>query len=522
MIQDHIQTASSAILSDEIQANRAVNDIAALITSKLDLDALVQTVVDIAVELTGAEFGAFFYNVTDDSGEALSLYALSGADRSAFEHFPHPRHTGVFAPTFRAEGVVRSDDIVADPRYGHFAPYNGMPPDHLPVRSYLAVSVVSRSGEIIGGLMFGHAQPGRFADWHERILLGIASHAAVGIDNSRLYGAAKAEISRREAAEARLLETERRLSAVLNNASVSIFLMNEMQHCVFMNAAAETLTGFTLAEVQGRPLHDFIHHTRPDGSPFPLEECAIDRAFPEKANTRGEEVFVHKSGRFYPVAFTASPVHDDDAKVVGTIIEVRDITEETKTEEARTLLMREVDHRARNVLAIVQSLTRLTTAPDLDAYKRILSGRIDAMARAQTSLASRRWENGSLADVIRDELAALCPGEQTHVEGPPVDLSPEQVQPLSMLIHELATNASKYGACRESDGLVSVTWTCKQGQAFLKWQERGGPSVEAPTREGFGSKLMASVIRQIDGEITRSWEPGGLRVDVVFPIRTSA
>ena len=393
--------ASHALLTEELRAIRVVNDTAALIASKLELDALVQAVVDVAVELTGAEFGAFFYNVLGENGEALSLYALSGADRAAFSAYPHPRATPVFAPTFKGEGVVRSDDITADPRYGRWAPYHGMPAGHLPVRSYLAVPVKSRSGEVIGGLFFGHGAPYRFADWHERVVLGIANHAAVGIDNSRLYEAAKAEIRRREEAEARLRETDRRLNAVLDNASVSIFLMNEVQHCVYMNAAAERLTGFTLAETVGRPLHDVIHHTRPDGSPFPLHECAIDRAFPENANTQGEEVFVHKDGRFYPVAFTASPVRDDAANVVGTIVEVRDITEEKKNEDARSLLMREVDHRARNVLAIVQSLTQLTHAEDLPSYKSVLTGRISALARAQTSLANRRWEDGSLKDVVR-------------------------------------------------------------------------------------------------------------------------
>lgn len=506
------------ILPEELRAIRIVNETAALIASNLELDALVQTVVDIAVDLIGAEFGAFFYNVFDETGRALSLYALSGAERSAFAHFPHPRHTGVFAPTFRAEGIVRSDDITADARYGHFAPYHGMPPDHLPVRSCIAVSVVSRSGEIIGGLIFGHAEPGRFAEWHERILQGIASHAAVGIDNARLYERAKAEIARREATEVRLRETERRLNAVLDNASVSIFLMNEVQHCVYMNAAAERLTGFTVDEMQGRPLHDVIHHTRPDGTPFPLEECAIDRAFPENANTQGQEVFIHKTGRFFPVAFTASPVHDDEAKVVGTIIEVRDVTEEKRVEEARELLMREVDHRARNVMAIVKSLTRLTKAPDLETYKTILQGRIDAMARAQTSLANRQWEDGCLRDVVREELAALCPKEQTHVDGPPVYLAPTQVQPLSMLIHELATNANKYGACSSTDGTVTVTWTCENTRVQLRWEEIGGPTVEAPSREGFGSNLMTSVVQQIKGEIKRSWKPDGLSVEVSFSV----
>ena len=134
------------------------------------------------------------------------------------------------------------------------------------------------------------------------------------------------DVTERHTAEARVAEVQRRLDAVLNNASVAIFLMDERQHCAYMNRAAEELTGYSFAETQGRPLHDVIHHTHPDGSHFPLEDCAIDRAFPENANTRGEEVFVHKDGSFYPVAFVASPIHDEASRTIGTIIEVRDIS----------------------------------------------------------------------------------------------------------------------------------------------------------------------------------------------------
>lgn len=113
------------------------------------------TVTDVGVELTGAQLGAFFYNLVDKNGDSYTLYTLSGAPRSAFENFPMPRNTAVFEPTFRGSGVVRSDDILQDPRYGRNSPRKGMPEGHLPVRSYLALPVTSRSGEVLGGLFFG-------------------------------------------------------------------------------------------------------------------------------------------------------------------------------------------------------------------------------------------------------------------------------------------------------------------------------------------------------------------------------
>jgi PAS domain S-box-containing protein len=148
--------------------------------------------------------------------------------------------------------------------------------------------------------------------------------------------------------EQQLRDTAQRLDVILDNTTMAVFLMDDRQHCVFMNRAAEKLTGYAFEETTGRPLHDVIHHTRPDGSHFPLSECAIDRAFPDRAGVQGEEVFVHKDGGFYPVAFTASPIHGEGAQVIGTVIEARDISEEKRNAEVRNLLMHEVDHRAQS------------------------------------------------------------------------------------------------------------------------------------------------------------------------------
>jgi signal transduction histidine kinase len=161
----------------------------------------VQIVTDAGVELTGAEFGAFFYNVVNDNGQSYMLYTLSGAPAEAFSQYPMPRNTQVFAPTFNGQGILRSDDITKDPRYGKNAPRKGMPEGHLPVRSYLAVPVISRGGEVIGGLFFGHAAASVFTERSERGLVGLAAEAAVAIDNARLSQASKREIEERRRAQ---------------------------------------------------------------------------------------------------------------------------------------------------------------------------------------------------------------------------------------------------------------------------------------------------------------------------------
>ena len=157
-----------------------------------DLPTVVQLATDAGTQVAGAQFGAFFYNQVDERGESYTLYALSGAPREAFESFPLPRNTEIFGPTFAGTEIVRIDDVTADPRYGRSAPYYGLPEGHLPVRSYLAVPVALASGEVIGGLFFGHAEPGRFGPDVERLVVGVAGQTAAAIDNmAALHGRAR-------------------------------------------------------------------------------------------------------------------------------------------------------------------------------------------------------------------------------------------------------------------------------------------------------------------------------------------
>ena len=192
--------ATDATLRDQRRTLETLNRTGAALAAELDLERLVQQVTDAGVELTGAQFGAFFHNVVNDAGESYMLFTLSGADASQFD-FGMPQATAVFHPTFAGEGVIRSDDITQDPRYGLSAPHFGMPQGHLPVRSYLAVSVIGRSGEVIGGLFFGHEEPGRFSERHEQLMIGVAAQAAVAMDNARLFQAAQRELANREQAE---------------------------------------------------------------------------------------------------------------------------------------------------------------------------------------------------------------------------------------------------------------------------------------------------------------------------------
>ena len=209
-------------LQEQKEIIETVQALGQLLSAELDLEKLVQAVTDAATELTGAEFGAFFYNLLNEEGASYMLYALSGVPRETFADFPMPRATEIFRPTFLGQATVRIDDVKKDPRYGKSPPYHGMPPGHLPVTSYLAIPVVSRSGDVIGGLFFGHSKAGVFTERHERVVEGIAAQAAVAMDNARLYEGAQQAVKDREKLLAR--EQEARKEAEIASRTKDDFL----------------------------------------------------------------------------------------------------------------------------------------------------------------------------------------------------------------------------------------------------------------------------------------------------------
>ncbi|MCD6050056.1 MAG: hypothetical protein K0Q55_1459 [Verrucomicrobia bacterium] len=198
-------------LREEYIVTEQLNDVARAIATELDVGKIVQLITDAGTRITRAQFGAFFYNVLDEKGGSYMLYALSGVPREAFSKFPMPRATGLFGPTFRGEGVIRLDDVRKDSRFGHNAPYHGMPAGHLPVVSYLAVPVISRSGKVLGGLFFGHSEPGIFTTRDEKIIIGVAAQAAAAMDTAQAY---QAEQVARAAAEQANLAKDHFLAAL--------------------------------------------------------------------------------------------------------------------------------------------------------------------------------------------------------------------------------------------------------------------------------------------------------------------
>jgi PAS domain S-box-containing protein len=358
-----LKTAEDA-LREERNALAILNQVAARVAAELDLGRLVQTVLDAGVELTGARFGAFFYNVLGASGESYTLYALSGAERSAFERFDMPRNTEVFGPTFAGEGVVRSGDITADPRYGRNAPHRGMPEGHLPVRSYLAAPVVLRSGEVVGGLFFGHEDADVFDGRAERLAVGLAAQAAIGIETARLFQALQAMNQSLESEIAvRTAERDQ-----IWRASQDLLLVAGLDGVVrSINPAWERTLGWRSEDLVGRT-SEWLEH--PEDRERTREEIAQLAA--GQLSFAFENRFRRRDGEYRTLSWTATRAGD------ALYAAARDVTEERR----RQAELQDTQERLRQAQKM-ETVGQLTggVAHDFNNLLQVVTGNLETLTR---------------------------------------------------------------------------------------------------------------------------------------------
>jgi two-component sensor histidine kinase len=205
----------------------------------------------------------------------------------------------------------------------------------------------------------------------------------------------------------------------------------------------------------------------------------------------------------------------DDGKPDGLIGISMDITERKADEERLQFLAREVDHRANNLMTVVESIVALSRGQSADELRSVLRGRVHALARTHQLLADSRWSGAELRTLIDEELAPFSLGEtpsRLSVSGPDVVLSPATAQAVAMVVHELATNATKHGALSREDGAVDVSWSVEpSGQVKIRWIESGGPAVRPPERKGFGTSVIARALEGAPkGKAVLEWRPEGL------------
>lgn len=217
---------------------------------------------------------------------------------------------------------------------------------------------------------------------------------------------------------------------------------------------------------------------------------------------------------------TAAASFDEMGRPIWLSGVTSDITERKRAEERQILLAEEVDHRARNVVAVVQSIMRLTRADSIDDYIGALDGRIGALSNAHRLLAGSRWEGADLTRLVEEEFAPYraSGNERVKSRGPNVLLPPATAQTIALALHELATNAAKYGALSVDPGYVELTWQTEPGKLELVWTESGGPQIGPPDRRGYGSRaIVAGIERQLGGLVNFDWQASGLRCTLCVP-----
>jgi PAS domain S-box-containing protein len=255
----------------------------------------------------------------------------------------------------------------------------------------------------------------------------------------------------------------------------------------------------------------------------PDDLAAMSGAFAElseaKNTCRTELRVIRPNGEIRSCAIAAVAGYDEAARMVRVSGVITDITDRKDAEMRQMLLAREVDHRARNALAIVQAIIRLAKADTIDGYVHAVEGRIRALAQTHELLSQSRWQGADVLRLVNEEVAPYRTGANTVViEGPSVLVAPESAQSIALILHELATNAAKYGALSARNGRLDINWASENGRMTLDWTESGGPRVQPPSSTGFGMKIIHAHLNSAEkGRAEFDWRAEGLHCRIVIP-----
>jgi PAS domain S-box-containing protein len=355
----------------------------------------------------------------------------------------------------------------------------------------------------------------------------------------QLIGVAQ-DITERKTAEASLRDKEADLRLVLDSATDGVYCVDTDGVTTMCNAAFLRMLGIAREQdAIGRKLHDVIHHTRPDGSPYPQQESPIYQTAKDGAPAHVDyELFYRLDGTSFPVEYWVNPILRDGTHQ-GAVCTFIDITERRRAQEQQTLLLQELNHRIKNLFAITGGMIALSarSATTPKEYAASLSGRLDALALAHEMILPHLPGKATPAaepitlDVLLDKI--LSPYDAQHAgsekarvitQGPAVALGPHTVTTFALIIHELATNSAKYGSLSVEQGELRLTWSCDDDVLVLKWEEIGGPVITGPPNsEGFGTVLSNHSVRvQLGGALKHEWHKTGLTVELSAPLERLA
>jgi PAS domain S-box-containing protein len=481
-----------------------LHEISTLLIQEGNLDSLYNRIVDAATGLMSSDMASM--QLLDPQRDQLRLLSWKGfhPQSAAFwesVHFNSASTCGIALAT--GSRVVVPDVDVCDFMAGtadldEYRRSN--------IRAVQSTPLVSRSGQLLG-MISTHwrepHQPTERALWRLDVL---ARQAADLIERSR--------------AEAALRESNdqlRWLASAVESSDDSIITKDLDGIIKSWNKGAERVFGYTADEAVGKSITILIPPERLDEEP-----TILGRIRRGERIDHYETIRKRKDGSLIDISLTVSPVKNAQGEVVGASKIARDITDRKRSEERIATLAREAEHRTKNILAAVQATVNLSQSKTPDDLKRVIEGRIQALANVHALFVESRWKGAELATLTRRELAPYVHDNEArvHVDGPELLLGPDIAQTIAVILHELATNAAKYGALSVAKGRVEVKWSVvARDQLILTWTEQSGPAVKKPTRQGFGTRVIERMIReQHKGDFRLDWSVEGLVCAIILPM----
>jgi PAS domain S-box-containing protein len=545
----------------EIRTREILVQTGLLLTRSLDLESIVQSATDAGLQLSGAQFGAFFYNAVNGQGESYLQYALSGVARETFANSPMLGNTPIFGPRFDGKTAVRSGDITKDPRYGRNTSCFDMLPEHLPVRSYLAVPVKSQSGDVLGCLSYGHEQAGVFQQESEDLVATVAAQAAIAIENARLREQLTHKIADLADAEARHRDAAKRLrefAAIVESSDDAILSKDLSGTITSWNPAATRILGYTSEEMIGASILRIIPEELHSDEPFILAKIRAGERI-----AHFETIRLNKDGHRLDVSLSISPVRDDSGQIIGAAKILRDISARKRLEQS--LLQAEklaatgrmaatIAHEINNPLEAIVNLIYLAsgraTDPQQAAYLDAAASEVDRVSHiAKQTLGYYRdysaAAGASLSDIAAEAIRVYeprCKAVGIRIEshlGP----SPKIVLRKGEMMQVISNLIANAIYAMPSGGTLSISVKQSPGNTssdgvVLSIEDTGvGISAEKlprifdaffTTRAGIGTGIGLFVARQLveghGGQIHVESRTGphfhGTRMSIFLPLET--
>lgn len=479
------------------------------LAEKLRLIDDPRELIDTAVSMVGAELdaGRIGYAEADAGSGSIAILACAAKDGMADISglFPIPKFGGSINEDLRAGRVIRIEDVAGDPRMSDSEVRRRY--DALGVAAALVVPIIA--GERFQALLFAHhGRPKKWSAHDEELLRRTTEHVWREVSRAR--------------AQAALQRSEERYRRIFEQASDLIHTADLNQIITDCNPATAAALGMSREEIIGKSIRDFVSE-----SGFEQTTRMLRQKVEHGGTTRHELDVRAKSGRLLHWEIISTLTLDDEGRPVGLHAIARDVTERRQAEERQRLLVNELNHRVKNTLALVQGLAlqSFREGRDPGEARAAFQERLTALAAAHDLLTRESWEGATLAQLAEEAIGHHnAQEERIAFGGPEIVLSPKAAVSLVMALHELGTNAAKYGALSTPQGRVRIGWEVTDGDRLrLEWREQGGPPVRAPDRKGFGFRMIERALAaDLAGEAGIGFEPDGLVCRIEAPLAEAA